>query len=86
MSGLWRGTLDAQGVPSTNLVPAPVLSAALFDRFSSRGEDDFADKFCRRFATSSAVTKRDRDRRGPLYVLVRTTFKACSLAALPKVS
>ncbi len=25
-------------------VPAPVLSAALFQRFSSRGEDDFADK------------------------------------------
>jgi 6-phosphogluconate dehydrogenase len=25
-------------------VPVPVLSAALFERFSSRGEDDFADK------------------------------------------
>ena len=25
-------------------VPAPVLSAALFVRFSSRGQDDFADK------------------------------------------
>jgi 6-phosphogluconate dehydrogenase len=25
-------------------VPAPVLSAALFERFSSRGEDDFAEK------------------------------------------
>jgi len=25
-------------------VPAPVLSAALFDRFNSRGENDFADK------------------------------------------
>jgi 6-phosphogluconate dehydrogenase len=25
-------------------VPAPVLSAALFARFSSRGQDDFADK------------------------------------------
>ena len=25
-------------------VPAPVLSSALFERFSSRGEDDFADK------------------------------------------
>ena len=25
-------------------VPAPVLSAALYERFSSRGEDDFADK------------------------------------------
>jgi 6-phosphogluconate dehydrogenase len=26
-------------------VPAPVLSAALFQRFSSRGRDTFADKF-----------------------------------------
>jgi 6-phosphogluconate dehydrogenase len=25
-------------------VPAPVLSAALFERFSSRGESDFADR------------------------------------------
>ena len=25
-------------------VPAPVLSAALYERFSSRGEADFADK------------------------------------------
>ena len=25
-------------------VPAPVLSAALFARFSSRGEDDFAER------------------------------------------
>ena len=25
-------------------VPAPVLSAALYDRFSSRGEGDFANK------------------------------------------
>jgi 6-phosphogluconate dehydrogenase len=24
--------------------PAPVLSAALYQRFSSRGEEDFADK------------------------------------------
>ena len=24
--------------------PAPVLSAALYQRFSSRGEDDFAEK------------------------------------------
>ena len=24
-------------------VPAPVLSAALYERFSSRGQDDFAD-------------------------------------------
>ena len=25
-------------------VPAPVLSAALYERFTSRGEDDFANK------------------------------------------
>jgi len=25
-------------------VPVPVLSAALYERFSSRGKDDFADK------------------------------------------
>jgi 6-phosphogluconate dehydrogenase len=25
-------------------VPAPVLTAALYERFSSRGEADFADK------------------------------------------
>jgi 6-phosphogluconate dehydrogenase len=25
-------------------IPAPVLSAALYERFSSRGDDDFADK------------------------------------------
>ena len=25
-------------------VPSPVLSSALFERFSSRGEDEFADK------------------------------------------
>ena len=30
--------------PSTKSVPAPVLSAALYERFSSRGEADFADK------------------------------------------
>ena len=30
--------------PSTSRAPAPVISAALYDRFSSRGEADFADK------------------------------------------
>ena len=30
--------------PSTKRVPAPVLTAALYERFSSRGEADFADK------------------------------------------
>jgi 6-phosphogluconate dehydrogenase len=40
-SGEGRWTLAAAIDVS---VPAPVLSAALYQRFSSRGEDDFADK------------------------------------------
>jgi 6-phosphogluconate dehydrogenase len=40
-SGEGRWTLEAAIDES---VPAPVLSAALFDRFRSRGEGDFADK------------------------------------------
>ena len=40
-SGEGRWTLDAAIDES---VPAPVLSAALFARFSSRGEADFADR------------------------------------------
>jgi 6-phosphogluconate dehydrogenase len=40
-SGEGRWTLTAAIDES---VPAPVLSAALFDRFSSRGEADFADR------------------------------------------
>jgi 6-phosphogluconate dehydrogenase len=40
-SGEGRWTLKAAIDES---VPAPVLSAALFERFSTRGEDDFADK------------------------------------------
>jgi len=40
-SGEGRWTLKAAIDES---VPAPVLSAALFERFSSRGEADFADK------------------------------------------
>jgi 6-phosphogluconate dehydrogenase len=40
-SGEGRWTLKAAIDTS---VPAPVLSAALFERFSSRGESDFADK------------------------------------------
>jgi 6-phosphogluconate dehydrogenase len=40
-SGEGRWTIKAAIEES---VPAPVLSAALFERFSSRGEDDFADK------------------------------------------
>jgi 6-phosphogluconate dehydrogenase len=40
-SGEGRWTIAAATDES---VPAPVLSAALYARFSSRGEDDFADK------------------------------------------
>jgi 6-phosphogluconate dehydrogenase len=40
-SGEGRWTLDAA---IDEAVPAPVLASALFARFSSRGEADFADK------------------------------------------
>ncbi len=40
-SGEGRWTIKAAIDES---VPAPVLSAALFERFSSRGQDDYADK------------------------------------------
>ncbi len=40
-SGEGRWTIKAAIDES---VPAPVLNAALYERFSSRGEDDFADK------------------------------------------
>jgi 6-phosphogluconate dehydrogenase len=40
-SGEGRWTIDAAIDES---VPVPVLSAALFERFASRGEDDFANK------------------------------------------
>jgi 6-phosphogluconate dehydrogenase len=40
-SGEGRWTIEAAIDES---VPAPVLSAALFSRFSSRGEDEFANK------------------------------------------
>ena len=40
-SGEGRWTIKAAIDES---VPAPVLSAALYERFSSRGEDDFAEK------------------------------------------
>jgi 6-phosphogluconate dehydrogenase len=40
-SGEGRWTIKAA---IDEAVPAPVLSSALYERFSSRGEDDFADK------------------------------------------
>jgi len=42
-------------------VPAPVLSAALFDRFSSQGESEFANKLlsAMRYAFGGHVEKRD---------------------------
>ena len=36
--------VPAAAVDPTETVPAPVLSAALYERFSSRGDDDFAGK------------------------------------------
>jgi 6-phosphogluconate dehydrogenase len=40
-------------------VPAPVLASALFDRFASRGESEFADKMlsAMRFAFGGHVEK-----------------------------
>ncbi|TIW24440.1 MAG: 6-phosphogluconate dehydrogenase (decarboxylating), partial [Mesorhizobium sp.] len=40
-------------------VPAPVLSSALFDRFSSQGESEFADKLlsAMRYAFGGHVEK-----------------------------
>ena len=54
-------------------VPAPVLSAALYERFSSRGEADFADKLLsamrfqfgghwRNRATNKGPRRRHRER------------------------
>jgi 6-phosphogluconate dehydrogenase len=40
-SGEGRWTINAAIDES---VPAPILSAALYERFSSHGADDFADK------------------------------------------
>jgi 6-phosphogluconate dehydrogenase len=40
-SGEGRWTIKAA---IDEAVPAPVLTAALYERFSSRGESDFADK------------------------------------------
>ena len=41
---LRRGPLDACTPPSTRACPVPVLAAALFERFTSRGRADVADK------------------------------------------
>ena len=38
----WRHRTIAAAIDES--VPTPVLSAALFQRFSSRGEADYADK------------------------------------------
>ncbi len=38
--------------------PAPVLTNALYERFTSRGEADFADKVLRRCTSGSAATSR----------------------------
>jgi 6-phosphogluconate dehydrogenase len=56
-SGEGRWTIDAA---IDEGVPAPVLSAALFARFSSRGADDFADKLlsAMRFAFGGHIEKK----------------------------
>jgi len=56
-SGEGRWTLDAA---IDEGVPAPVLSAALFARFSSRGTDDYADKVlsAMRFAFGGHLEKK----------------------------
>ncbi len=56
-SGEGRWTIDAA---IDEGVPAPVLSAALFARFSSRGNDDFADKIlsAMRFAFGGHLEKK----------------------------
>jgi hypothetical protein len=56
-SGDGRWTLEAA---IDEGVPAPVLSAALFQRFGSRGATEYADKSCRRCDSNSAATTRSR--------------------------
>ena len=41
-------------------VPVPVLTTALYERFMSRGDADFQDKFCPPCASASAVTWKKR--------------------------
>jgi len=47
-------------------VPVPVLSAALYERFSSRGEDDFAEKLLSalRYQFGGHIEKVDIDKAG----------------------
>ena len=58
-SGEGRWTIKAA---IDEAVPVPVLSAALFARFSSRGEADFADKLlsAMRFEFGGHVENRPR--------------------------
>ena len=59
--GFRRRPLDADAAID-EATPAPVLSAALFERFSSRGEDDFAEPAALGDALrSSAATSRSRE-------------------------
>jgi 6-phosphogluconate dehydrogenase len=62
-SGEGRWTITAAIDES---VPAPVLSAALYERFSSRGEDTFADKLLSalRFQFGGHVEKSDGTKEG----------------------
>ena len=56
-SGEGRWTIKAA---IDEAVPAPVLTAALYERFASRGEAEFQNRCCRRCASSSAATTRSR--------------------------
>jgi hypothetical protein len=57
---LRRGPLDDQGRDRRGRAGA-VLTAALFERFASRGEATSPTSCCRRCASSSAATSRTRD-------------------------
>ena len=56
-SGEGRWTIVA-AIEST--APAPVLTTALYERFASRGESDFANKLCPRCDFSLVVTSRKK--------------------------
>ena len=56
-SGEGRWTIKAA---IDEAVPSPVLTTALYERFSSRGEAISPTSFCRRCVTTSVVTWRSR--------------------------
>ena len=82
-SGEGRWTIKAA---IDEAVPTPVLTTALYERFSSRGDADFADKLCLPCASSSAGIWRSRrssfhrDRKN--YREIRMTFEVLADAAV----